>query len=137
MGINSRRHKLIRWFTSLTGAITVSVIAMLSFIAYTFLVSRYVLEHLTPGIVAAAVETLVVVVIVGGWTWGLLAGIGGSRTGLIAALIFSVLPALFTLYDLIFQSPIPYGWPLLQIVVWITFILCAIASAGIVIQLRQ
>lgn len=113
------------------------MLALLSFIAYAVLVSRYVLEELTPGITAAAVETLVVIAIVGGWVWGLMAGAAGSRAGLIAALVFSFLPALFTLYDLVFQSPIRLGWPLLQIVVWATFILCAIASATMIIQLRQ
>jgi hypothetical protein len=134
---NFRRCELLSWFTSLKGAITLSVLAMLSFIAYVFLVSRYVLEQVTPGIVAAAVETVVVVVIVGGWTWGLLAGSGGNRAGLIAAFVFNLLPALFTLYDLIFQSPIPYGWPLLQIVVWIAFILCVVGSVAVGFQLRQ
>jgi hypothetical protein len=52
-------------------------------------------------------------------------------------LVFSSLTVLFTLYDLIFQSPIPFAWPLLQAVVWLTFILCAIASVAMVIQLRQ
>jgi hypothetical protein len=128
---------MIAWFTSLKGAITLSVIALLSFIAYAFLVSRYVLEELTPGMLAAVVETLVVVAIVGGWVWGLIAGASGSRTGLIAALVFSLLPALFTLYDLLFNSPIKSGWPLLQIVVWATFFLCGIAVVTVATQLRQ
>lgn len=126
-----------KWFTSLKGAITLSVIAMLSFIAYAFLVSRYLLEQLTPGIAAAAIETLVVIAIVGGWMWGLLAASRNSRSGLIAALVFSLLPALFTLYDLIFYSPIPYGWPLLQIVVWTTFVSGVIAISAMAFQLRQ
>jgi hypothetical protein len=127
---------MINWFTSLTGAITLSFVAMLSFTGYAFLVSRYVLGELTPGINAAAVETLVVITIVGGWGWGLLAAARGSRSGLIAAFIFSLLPALFTLYDLIFHSPIPYGWPLVQISVWTTFFFCVIAIAAIALQLR-
>lgn len=128
---------MISWFTSLTGTIALSFMAVLSFIGYAILVSRYVLEELTPGITAAAVETLVVIVIVGGWGWGLLAARAGSRSGLITALAFALLPALFTLYDLIFQSPIRYGWPLVQISVWTTFVSCVISIAAIVLQLRQ
>jgi hypothetical protein len=124
------------WFTSLKGAITLSVIAMLSFIAYAFLVSRYVLEQLTPGRFAAE-TTLVVIAIVGGWIWGLLAAAGDSRGGLRAALACSTLPALFTLYDLIFHSPVPFGWPLVEITVWTTFASCVIAMAAITFQLRQ
>ncbi|NIN66686.1 MAG: hypothetical protein GTO63_18760 [Anaerolineae bacterium] len=125
------------WFSSLQGAIALSVTALLSFVAYAFLVSRYVLEQLTPGMVAASVETLVVVAIAGGWTWGLLAAARGSRSGLIAALAFTLLPALFTLYDLVFNSPIPFGWPLLQGVVWVTFGLCMIAIAAVSLRLRR
>ena len=69
--------------------------------------------------------------------WGLLAAVGGSRAGLIAALAFGSLPVLITLYDLILYSPIPYGWPLLQIVVWTTFVLCLIAAAAIAFQLSR
>jgi hypothetical protein len=126
---------MVTWFTSLKGAITLSVIAILSFIAYTFLISRYVFEWLTVGMVTAA--TLFVVAVVGGWIWGLLAGAGGNRTGLIAALVFSLLPALFTLYDLLFHSPISSGWPLLQIVVWATFFICVIAVAAVAIQIKR
>jgi hypothetical protein len=137
MNFAARRDSMISWFTSLTGAITLSFMAMLSFIGYAFLVSRYVLGELSPGITAAAAATLVVIAIVGGWGWGLLAAAAGSRSGLITALALGLLPALFTLYDLIFQSPISYGWPLVQISVWTTFVSCVIAIAAIALQLRQ
>jgi hypothetical protein len=128
---------MVSWFTSLTGAIALSFVALLSFIGYAILVSRYILEELTQGLPAAAAATLVVLAIAGGWGWGLLAAAGGSRRGLVVAFAFSVLPALFTLYDLIFQSPIPYGWPLVQISVWVTLICCVIAIVAMVLQLRQ
>lgn len=125
------------WLGSQKGAITCSVIALLSFIAYTFLVSRYLLEELTPGIGLAAVETLIVIAIVGNWVWGLLAAAQASQGGWIALFISSLLPTLFTLYDLLFYSPIPAGWPLLQIVVWATFFSNGIALAAVALQLRQ
>jgi hypothetical protein len=125
------------WLLSIKGAITCSVIALLSFIAYAFLVSRYLLEELTPGVGLAAVETLIVIAIVGVWVWGLLTAVGGSRGGLIAVFLSNLLPALFTLYDLLFYSPSPYGWPLLQIVIWTTFISNVIALAAVAFQLRQ
>ena len=128
---------MINWFTSLMGAITLSSIAMLSFIGYIFLEAYFFLGQWISGITAAAAMTLVVIAIVGGWMWGLLAAVGGSRGGLIAALVFGLLPVLITVYDLILYSPIPYGWPLLQIAVWITFVLCLIAVIAIMLQLRQ
>lgn len=118
-------------------AVVISILGLLTFVAYAFLVSRYLLEDLTPGIWAAVVETLIVLIIVGFWVWGLLLAAQGDRSGLYILLICSLLPTLFTLYDLIFQSPIPYGWPLLQIVVWVTFVACAAATTSVILQLRK
>jgi len=73
-------------FTSLKGAINLSVVAMLSYIAYTFLQAFFFLGKWNPTTIAAAVQALVVVTIIGGWIWGLLAATEGSRRGLIAAL---------------------------------------------------
>lgn len=125
------------WLISSKGVILVSILGLLGFIAYAFLVSRYVLEGLTPGTAAALIETLIVLVIVSGWVWGLLSASAGNQNGWIILLISSLLPVLFTLYDLIFYSPIPYGWPLLQIVVWVTFLTNAIACVAIIGQMRS
>ena len=108
---------MITWFTSLNGAITLSVFAMLSFIGYALLESRYFLEQWIPGITAAVLETLFVLVMVCLWTWALIAASDGRRGGLVAALVLSAISALIALFDLIRYSPIPYGWPLLQIAV--------------------
>jgi hypothetical protein len=128
---------MILWFSSQKGAITLAAIGLLTFVAYSFLVSRYILEELTPGIGAALLETIIVIAIVGGWTWGLLSASENNQSGWIVLLVCSLLPTLFTIYDLSFYSPIPQGWPLLQAVVWITFFSCALASISIIIQLRK
>ena len=124
------------WFTSSKTAILLSILGLLTFVAYTFLVSRYVLEEFIPGIKAATIETLIVVTIVGGWIWGLFSATDENHYGWIILLVCSLLPTLFTLYDLAFYSPIPYGWPLLQITVWITFITNALACIALIIQIR-
>lgn len=123
--------------TSSKAAILVSILGLLAFIAYAFLVSRYVLEELTPGITAALIETLIVLAIVGGWVWGLLSASADNNIGWIVLLICSLLPTLFTLYDLALYSPIPYGWPLLQIVVWVTSVTNAAACIVVVVQIRS
>jgi hypothetical protein len=128
---------MVTWFTSQKGAIALSVIGLLSFIAYAFLVSRYILENLTPGVGAAFIETLIVLAIVGGWVWGLLTALEGNRSGLIVILICSLLPSLFTIYDLVLYSPIKDGWPLLQIVVWITFITNVVAVVAVALRLKN
>jgi hypothetical protein len=109
--------------------------AMLSFIGYVLFVYRYLIEQLMPGIAGAVVQTVFVLLLVGAWQWSLFSAVNGSRRGLIGALICTSLPALFTLYDLIFYSPVPYGWPLLQISVWATFTLCSVAIAALAYQL--
>ena len=125
------------WLTSSKGVILVSILGLLAFVAYAFLVSRYVLEGLTPGITAALIETLIVLAIVGGWVWGLLSASADIQSGWIVLLISSLLPTMFTLYDLAFFSPIPYGWPLLQIVVWVTFLTNATACIAIIGQIKS
>jgi hypothetical protein len=42
---------------------------------------------------------------------------------------------LITLFDLINYSPIPFGWPLLETIVWVTLVLCVIAVAAPTLQL--
>jgi hypothetical protein len=128
---------MFAWMTSLKGAMTLSVIALLAFVGYAFLESRYFLEQWIPGVTAAAIETVIVLAIVGGWLWGLFSAADGSRGALIAVLIFSALPGLMTLYDLILYAPIPYGWPLMQIMVWITFITSLVATIAVALQLRS
>ncbi len=124
-------------FSSTPGAIKYSVIGLLSFTAYTFLVSRYILENFIPGVTAAFIETLVVLLIVGVWVFGLLSSHEGGKNVWILLLICSLLPTLFTIYDLIYYSPIKEGWPLLQTVVWITFISNLVASVSSIIQIRN
>ncbi len=128
---------MLIWFMSLNGAITLSVLAMLSFIGYAILESRYFLEQWIPGITAAVLETLFVLIVVGLWIWGLLAASGGSRGGLVAALALGAISALIALFDLIRYSPIPFGWPLLQISVWVMLVASAVSILSITLHMRQ
>jgi hypothetical protein len=54
-----RRIAMKTWFTSLNGAITLSALALLSFIGFAFIAARYFLEKWIPGDGAAMVETIV------------------------------------------------------------------------------
>jgi hypothetical protein len=123
------------WVTSLKGALTLSTIALLSFIGYALLVYRYVIDQLMPGIPGAILQTAFVLLLIGGWIWSLNSANLGSRGALIVVLICTCLPALFTLYDLVFYSPVRYGWPLVQISVWATFVLCVVAIGVLVFQI--
>jgi len=93
------------WFTSLNGAVTLSALALLSFIGYTLMEMRYFLGKWIPGDGAAMVETIVVLIIVGGWLRALFVAANGRRGGLVALLAFSVFNIMVGLYDLQFVFP--------------------------------
>lgn len=77
-----------------------------------------------------------VIALVSGWQLAHFAAYGGNRTALVAAAIITLIPALIALFDLVFYSPIPYGWSLLQITVWTTFIACLLGAVAPLVQLR-
>lgn len=121
------------WFTSLNGAVTLSVLSLLAFIGYALMEMRYYLAKWIPGDNAAAVEMFVVLLIVGGWIRALFVATSGKRGGLIALLAFNVVFAMIAPYDFRF-FPIP--WPE-QTMVIATFVFTLIAIAALVSQLRQ
>jgi len=88
------------WFTSLNGAITLSVITLLSHLWRGFLDAMFVLptDYGEEGLMqfAAVIYTL----IFAGWAWTLLAAWRGSRRGLIAA---------FAMNGLLFLA-VPVSW---------------------------
>ncbi|MEK7276196.1 MAG: hypothetical protein AAB427_02500 [Chloroflexota bacterium] len=118
------------WFTSLNGAITLSALALLSFIGYTLMEMRYYLEKWIPGDTAAAVETLVVLLIVGGWLRALFAARDGKRGGLIALLALSGFAILIALYDMQFVLYTPMPWPerLMVVVMGAVGVIAAVAA---------
>src|SRR3972149_3028607 len=88
------------WFTSLNGVVTLSALSLLSFIGYVMMEMRYFLAKWIPGDTAAAVETIIVLLIVGGWQRALFVTANGRRGGPIALLAFSGFTLLIFLYDL-------------------------------------
>ena len=78
------------WFTSLNGAITLSVIALLTEVWRTLVDSLTEYPRFVPTLNAAALAALFFTVYLGGWAWTLVAAARGSRRGLIAALVLSV-----------------------------------------------
>jgi len=114
------------WFTSRNGALTLSALSLLAFIGYTLMEMRYFLEKWIPGDTAAMVETLVVLLIVGGWMRALFVAAAGRRGGWTALLVFSGFAALNALYDLQYISSNP--WPEATMI----FVMLALALLAIV-----
>jgi hypothetical protein len=121
------------WFTSLHGAITLSTLALLSFIGYVLMEMRYFLGKWIPGETAAAVELFIVLLIVGGWIRALIGATSGTRNGLTALVAFCVFTALIAPYDVRF---FPLPWPE-QIMVIATFVISVITITSLVLRLRQ
>jgi hypothetical protein len=130
------------WLVSLNGAVTLGIIAFLTLMArLTFLDALYVPEFrvLLPENQPAtiALTVIVYIVLVGGWVWALLAAAQGSRGGLIASLLFSLLTALggglLTLAALC-----PNGCaapPVGNLIVWANFVSGLAASLALGLQL--
>ena len=72
------------WFTSFKGAITLSALALISFIGYALMETRYFLEKWIPGDNAAAIETILILLIIGGWIRTLFAANAGRRGSVIS-----------------------------------------------------
>jgi hypothetical protein len=124
------------WFTSLNGAVTLAALALLSFIGYVLMEFRYFLERWIPGNGAAALETIVVLLIVGGWLWALFAAQDGKRGGLAALSAFCVLAIVIAVYDLVLWfSSIAY--PLEKIMILAMFVFSLIALVALAGQFRQ
>ena len=126
------------WFTSLNGAITLSAIALLVFMGRTFVDFQFVFNSFaaTPGM--AALTTVVYMALFGGWLWGLLAAVHGSRRGLIAALVFGLLlPVLTGIGTLLAFCPSPCrtAGGLMEIANWLNLVTGAIAAVAIGLHL--
>ena len=132
------------WAMSLPGAVALSVIALLAFLARTAgLDAMFVL----PGDMGVREDQVQVVglfmvgvmLIFGAWIWALLAAAQGSRGGALVALIFSLLTALFGgLYTLVaFCQPGCAAPPVGNVIVWAELIAGLAASVALGLQLRQ
>ena len=130
------------WFTSLNGAVTLSVLALLTLLARSMgLDAMFVLPD-KMGVrqdQPATVALLMVwtMALFGGWIWALLAAVRGGRGGVIVALIFSLLSGLLGGFSLVaFCVPSCAAPPVGNIIVWAEMITGLAASAALGLQLR-
>jgi hypothetical protein len=129
------------WFLSLNGAITLSVIALLTFLGRGFMDWRYEYPLQDPAGAWDIPGALVYMALSGGWIWGLLAAARGSRRGLIAILILAlVLNVALALATYFFFCP-PWtdceGWPNAWLWNWANLIAGLLAVVAVAFQLRR
>jgi hypothetical protein len=124
------------WFSSQNGAITLSAVALVVFIARSLLDFQFVMPEFFSATGQVAMWIVIYMAFFGGWLWGLLAAVRGSRRGLIAALVFTLLlpvgGGIGTLVAFC-PSPCPTAWPLGEIVNWLNLLsgLLAATAAGL------
>lgn len=129
------------WFTSLEGAAALSVLALLALLARSMgLDAMFVLpgemgvRQDQPATVAVIV--LWTVALFGGWIWALLVAMRGSRKGLIAALVFSLLSGLLGGLTLLVLCPDGCAvYPLGNIIVWAELLTGLTASLALALQI--
>lgn len=130
-----------RWFTSLNGAITLSVIAFLTFLGRALMDWRYEYPHQDPSGAWDTPGALIYMALAGLWLWGMFAAERGSRRGLIGSLIaVLVLDVALALATYFFFCP-PWrgcvGWPNAWPWNWSNLVTGALAAVALVLQLRQ
>ncbi len=123
------------WFVSLEGALTISALTMLAFVGYTLLEMRYFLEKWIPGDGAAAVETIAVVLVVGGWLAALFAARDGKRGGWKVLLALGGFAILVGIYDMQYALAPAMPWPeRLGVFVLLIAGVCATVAVGTLVR---
>jgi hypothetical protein len=122
------------WLTSLNGAISLMLIALLASLGRTFADFQYVFNEFFPRPDQAVLAILILLALFGGWFLGLLVAARGGRGGLIAAFVFNLLFLFgFSIGTLVAYcpSPCPTAWPLMEIINWVnlgTGLIAAVAA---------
>ncbi len=123
------------WFTSLSGAITLSLIAFLSLVGRLLLDFRFVAPDAISGIGTLSRWTFFVLLYLGGWVWALLAAQRGGRGGLIAVLVYNLLGLLGAVGTrfVFCHTACQIAWPLYEIIIWCNLVsgLVAAIAAGL------
>lgn len=128
------------WFTSLNGAVTLSVIALLTELWRAFVDFQHEYSNFLNSMGALLLATLLYTALFGGWAWALLRAMRGSRNALIAALIINLLFLLALPIGTLVAycpSPCPELWPLMELANWINLLFGLLAAVALAFQLRQ
>ena len=126
------------WFTSLNGAVTLSVIALLTELWRAFLDFQHEYSNFLNSTGAVLLGTLLYTILFGGWAWALLRAMRGSRGALIAALIINLLFLLVLPIGALVAycpSPCPELWPLFELANWINLLFGLLATVALALNL--
>ncbi|MFQ5616219.1 MAG: hypothetical protein ACE5GO_07145 [Anaerolineales bacterium] len=128
------------WFTSLKGAVTLSVISLLVFLGRTFIDFYYVYAEFSLSVGMVGLTMLVNMALFGGWIWGLLSTVQGSRRGLISVLVFDLFFLLVIAVGTLVSycpSPCQTAWPLAEVTIWASLVFGLLAAISTGFHLRE
>jgi hypothetical protein len=126
--------------TSLDGAITLSVIALLTELWRAFLDFQHEYSIFLSSTGAVLLSTLLYTGLFGGWAWALLRALHGSRSAMIAALLINLLFLLVLPVGALVAycpSPCPELWPLFELANWLNLLFGLLAAVVLMLQLRS
>jgi hypothetical protein len=129
------------WFTSLEGAVTLSAVAFVVFVARSLLDFQFVIgQEVASTTAQEAIAVLFYTALVGGWLWAMFAAARSSRAGLIAALLFDLVFAfglgIGTLVSFC-PSPCPTAGGLMETANWANLVTGLLAVVATGLYLRQ
>lgn len=119
------------WFNSLNSGITLSVLSLLIFLGRTFIDFYYVYQEFGLSVGMVGLVTVINLALFGGWLWGLLSAVQGSRRALAITFGFNLFFLLFIAVGTLVSycpSPCRTGWPLGEIFIWLSLIIGLLAS---------
>lgn len=127
-------------FVSQSTILKLTFAALLVFLARTFIDYQYVYSDFGLNTGMMALTMLINLALFGGWIWGLLAMVHGSRRWAIAVLginLFFLLVVAVGTQVAFCPSPCQTAWPLAEIANWLSLILGILATVALAIYVRQ
>ncbi len=128
------------WFTSRNGAVTLSVIALLSELWHAFIDFQHEYSNILNSTGAVLLSTLLYTVLFGVWAWALLQTFRGNRASLVATFIINLLFLLVIPFGTLVAycpSPCRTLWPIMEVANWINLLFGILAGIAMAFQIRR
>ncbi|MDX1417205.1 MAG: hypothetical protein R3293_23565 [Candidatus Promineifilaceae bacterium] len=132
---------MINWFTSRKGAVTLSIITLLTHLWRSFLDAMFVFPTDIGDETYMHLAALIYTALLAGWTWAIISAASGSRRGLVATFIINgLIWLMIPVSTLFFYCPIDClvdaGW-IFVLVNTLNLIFGFLAAVSLGLQLRK
>lgn len=126
-------------FTSLNGAVTISVIALITELWRAFVDFQYEYSNFLNSTRSVLLATLLYTILFCGWAWALMGTMHRNCTSLITAFIINLLFLLAIPIGTLVAycpSPCPSLWPIMELANWINLLFGILATVALALQLH-